>query len=429
MASSIVECDICCNVFSDDNYPRILPCSHTFCSSCINRIIATHSKTCPACRKKFTATSAGDLTINRIALDVVKQLSIKNVKPETLSRGPTGSFFEWKKLTKEIHEQMKDVFDATMTLNEIKDELLDAKREIGRFKEMLTDIELSIQQILRNINDSGCQLEATTDFTLTEPFLDVQEKVKKIKDLLQKNQKERYDITNEIIKMRMRVANVAAEMQKAFAVETLVISAVMVIEGKQRVARVRVKPRNQVHLSHFAEGHVPPKSLVINPEALMNTSPRNAFLDLAIEGTFLARIVIKVMEEGNLALNFLHLCAGDLGPSYANSQLSGVGWKSQSSERIYVDEYIRPVMKVDWTREGRREIYKSTPYKEGEVRGWFSEENASNFYIVTKDHPSWNLNNCFGIVEEGLDTLRDATSQYPDITTVRIVDCGVIFSE
>ncbi|XP_068237416.1 tripartite motif-containing 13-like [Palaemon carinicauda] len=435
MASNALECDICSNVFSEDNCPRNLPCSHTFCGPCINRIIMTLKKTCPTCREGFTATTAEDLIINRSLLDVVNQLSTLNLKPKPNEFG--------KKFNKELNqetknrilaelqivEEMENVFSATENLNEMKSELQGTKKEIGRFKKNLMEIELYIEEMLGDINIFGDQLESTTDLTLYEPFDDDQEKVKKIKDLLRKNQKERDDVKNKIFNMKKRLKVVAEDIEKVCGIDPAMEEERFagMIREKQMVTPITVKTRKHVSPSHYAEKDVIPKSLVTeHKEALMNVSSRKAFLDLAVEGTFLERIVIRVIDEGNLALKFLHMCAGDLGSSYANSHYLCVKRKGEAGERIVVRGYGIPDFgyTVDWNRERQGEIYKRMPWKAGDVRGWFSNEKASEFFVVIRDIPYWT-NNCFGIVEEGLDALRDAISLYPDIKIVQIVNRGL----
>ena len=50
MASNALECSICCERFDElGRCPRLLSCGHTFCSSCIDRLIKKNSINCPTC--------------------------------------------------------------------------------------------------------------------------------------------------------------------------------------------------------------------------------------------------------------------------------------------------------------------------------------------------------------------------------------------
>jgi len=57
-----VCCPVCTNRFTD---PKLLPCLHTFCLHCLQRIQATSgirdTILCPECRRKFTIPGNGDL--------------------------------------------------------------------------------------------------------------------------------------------------------------------------------------------------------------------------------------------------------------------------------------------------------------------------------------------------------------------------------
>ena len=51
----VMECTICFNGFDlSQNFPRILPCGHTFCSECLARLVqADSSLKCPNCNSKI----------------------------------------------------------------------------------------------------------------------------------------------------------------------------------------------------------------------------------------------------------------------------------------------------------------------------------------------------------------------------------------
>ncbi|NXH61368.1 TRI59 protein, partial [Rhabdornis inornatus] len=58
-----LTCAICCDIFAD---PRVLPCSHTFCRPCLQRLLqppgavpAGPSLSCPSCRARVAVPAAG----------------------------------------------------------------------------------------------------------------------------------------------------------------------------------------------------------------------------------------------------------------------------------------------------------------------------------------------------------------------------------
>lgn len=66
MNSNLIICDICSEQFHpniEDKKPRFLPCGHTFCTSCINKLNSTKPE-CPLDRKEFKMENIKDLPIN-----------------------------------------------------------------------------------------------------------------------------------------------------------------------------------------------------------------------------------------------------------------------------------------------------------------------------------------------------------------------------
>lgn len=68
-----LECAICLESWLKKD-ARILPCDHTFCYDCLERLVTEQSITCPQCRKRFNIPR-NDITrirknqIHRILID------------------------------------------------------------------------------------------------------------------------------------------------------------------------------------------------------------------------------------------------------------------------------------------------------------------------------------------------------------------------
>ncbi|XP_066965084.1 uncharacterized protein [Macrobrachium rosenbergii] len=70
------ECEICNEDFSEGNHcPKVLPCSHSICTLCVEQLIAGNKMNCPFCRKAFNANSANDLGTNIGLLKLLKYVS------------------------------------------------------------------------------------------------------------------------------------------------------------------------------------------------------------------------------------------------------------------------------------------------------------------------------------------------------------------
>ncbi|XP_066988370.1 tripartite motif containing 13-like isoform X1 [Macrobrachium rosenbergii] len=366
MEPSPLECKICCNEFSEDHCPRILPCSHVFCSRCIDELISTQKKQCPTCREGFTASSARGLMIIRDLLDAAKQLSSIHVGSKDWSGGPKKSVFESTKdfIEKSTLQSIADsqaaeteTKDLIRSFNEMKDVLLVANEDIEGFKEMIEELKLSNENKVRDIDQCtelmgdrlhlvlqgeddikvfNAKVASVTDFTSNGPLLDetgaildgVRGKIKELQDLVQKNKRDRDNFQKEILQMKARLRNLSHDIDSVstFAVKTF--------EGKQRVAPVQIESKDRVSVTHLEEGDIPPRSFAIELESLMQGSSQMAFLDLAYATNHQGRIIISVVNEGNKARNFLHMCKGDMGPSYANSQVLDVNYKGRPGECV-----------------------------------------------------------------------------------------------
>ncbi|XP_066990024.1 tripartite motif-containing protein 59-like [Macrobrachium rosenbergii] len=509
MASNPLECDICCNVFSEDHCPRILPCSHTFCNPCIDAFILAKKKECPVCRKTFRANSAEHVVINRKLLDAAKKFSSKHVGSKITSTRPKKCFLKTAKYFRE-NVTKRGIAVCSGAEAEAKD-LIDSYREMKKgVEEVILSSEKTLSSIDRNIKllmnrlekmqknktkfkESDAQIEAATDFISAAPLMqeaeDLLQAMEETMKEFQEDKREECHIKKEILKMKENLDKFVNDTERITEEEegqeteqeqeeerdpvvniTVAdfrsphgrlrgdaqreIFAVTTYEGKLRVAPVKIESNNQASFTHLQEGVLPPRCFVIELESLMQwspspspspppSSPPRAFLDLAYESTHLGRVIIRIIDQGGqLGLNFIQMCSGRTGPSYANSQILDVNNKGRAGEWIQMGDYVthggggggdgtstQAVLssREDWERKSQGKTYKSMQWKEGDVRGFTSYEKASWFGIVTRDHPSWNGKDCFGKVEEGLDVLRDAILKYPDTGKVKIAQCGCYF--
>ena len=81
MASpEVLQCPVCFEIYDDQNLcPRMLSCGHSFCSSCLERLLSVYDKFhCPTCRVEVNVSQAGVAGLPKnFAL-----LSIFDVKPQ-----------------------------------------------------------------------------------------------------------------------------------------------------------------------------------------------------------------------------------------------------------------------------------------------------------------------------------------------------------
>ena len=79
----LVTCAICLDYYQD---PRLLPCSHTFCFQCIEKLVKNGSFNCPLQdNMKITQNDITQLPINRTAKDMVEFVSSINLSTDKKS--------------------------------------------------------------------------------------------------------------------------------------------------------------------------------------------------------------------------------------------------------------------------------------------------------------------------------------------------------
>ena len=64
--SGAITCTICDEVYNlEESKPLLLPCSHTFCSSCIQQMQSINNKRCPVCRGSWAGQAVDSLPVIR----------------------------------------------------------------------------------------------------------------------------------------------------------------------------------------------------------------------------------------------------------------------------------------------------------------------------------------------------------------------------
>ena len=81
MASNGPKCSICLECYNDeDKCPRMLNCGHSFCSSCLNRLLHGNTIHCPTCRNPVAVpTGVQGLAKNFALLEIVNEASREQV--------------------------------------------------------------------------------------------------------------------------------------------------------------------------------------------------------------------------------------------------------------------------------------------------------------------------------------------------------------
>lgn len=160
-----------------------------------------------------------------------------------------------------------------------------------------------------------------------------------------------------------------------------------------------------------------------------NMSSGLAFLDLTWPDSPPRRVYVRLIPDMNVALGrqFVLMCTGHAGPSYARTRLLNLVDSTSKDELVGGDYECNDGSGGAPILSGIVSNKVMLPCAEGLVSGkWHSSEASSTkFGITTKKHEGYVWVRVFGKVESGLEVVR-AAAEVGDVGLVSVVDCGVV---
>lgn len=149
-----------------------------------------------------------------------------------------------------------------------------------------------------------------------------------------------------------------------------------------------------------------------------------AFLDLSW-GTSKGRVYVRLNKDTEWGHQFLQLCTGENGRTFAGTQLIEIYNKGSSGECI-IGGLISDFDQILTSKFWRSSHYQS--WIPGLMWGG-SGSQATQFGVTLRHWPYGSVPpSHFGWVEKGLNVLQTAVL-HPDIREVLVTDCGVILPD
>ncbi|XP_047496504.1 uncharacterized protein LOC125044087 isoform X2 [Penaeus chinensis] len=191
-----------------------------------------------------------------------------------------------------------------------------------------------------------------------------------------------------------------------------------------RISRIN----NEVYVHHLKDVR-PPASAHTIPFQEMATSfdlsSTLAFLELVWQDSPPRRVQIRLCRYNWLAKQFLMMCTGEKGPSYANTGMISDGYRGYSQECIQGGNYDGRKGKVIISPDDNP--IPKVPERAGIVKQ-HGHGNSTQFSIVIgAGRANTEVDKVFGYVENGLEVLMSAAkAQYEKKASVVIVDCGAV---
>jgi len=245
----ITECSICTEVYTD---PRVLPCVHTYCLKCIE----TWSKdkepgdevACPLCRKEFTLPSNGvrDLPKNFIVNNLLQMKELSSVESKTrpcevcsgdaVSENKLASVYcvecqqKLCQACEECHKKLKTTAAHEMIklgeevdIEALSDKLPSSKcsKHTGdqlRIYCLECEVAICMMCYIESHNSHKCsdvgkmadefRTQMTSDVSIVEFGIE------RCKQMLEKLQKEKNDLHQQITKAGKGISNKAEQMKR-----------------------------------------------------------------------------------------------------------------------------------------------------------------------------------------------------------------------
>lgn len=202
-------------------------------------------------------------------------------------------------------------------------------------------------------------------------------------------------------------------------------------QGRPRYARITMD-KETVCLHHLEDESPPTHAYTIPYRKVMdhaNMSSGLAFLDLTWPDSPPRRVYVRLIPDMNVALGrqFVLMCTGHAGPSYARTRLLNLVDSTSKDELVGGDYECNDGSGGAPILSGIVSNKVMLPCAEGLVSGkWHSSESSSTkFGITTKKHEGYVWVRVFGKVESGLEVVR-AAAEVGDVGLVSVVDCGVV---
>lgn len=201
------------------------------------------------------------------------------------------------------------------------------------------------------------------------------------------------------------------------------------VEGRHRFARITIED-DRLFLHALQDLSLPLGAAKLQlSEVVPACPPCLVFLDLCWPASMHQRVIIRLSPDTPMARQFVLLCSGERGPSYANTRLWGVGDKGLPGERLWFGDYENNdgtggAALLPNLSKGKYQKSASAGALWGTWQ-WGGRTRGAQFGITTRDRVGGVWSDVFGEVVEGMNCLRAAIN-HSDITEVIVVDCGVI---
>ncbi|XP_047493218.1 uncharacterized protein LOC125041883 [Penaeus chinensis] len=185
---------------------------------------------------------------------------------------------------------------------------------------------------------------------------------------------------------------------------------------------------DRIHLHNLEVGAPPDDAYTIKHSDLidlLDSSSTLTFLDFKGIRDEAKRIYIRMNGDTTRAKQFILLCAGTWGGSYADTKLIMVWNAGNEGECVWGGDYSCGNSIIPGLTTQGEYLH---PNKLGTVSGWYTDYRGTRFCITTKDKSHSNLISAFGMVEKGIDVVIDIVQSFYG-RDWKVTSCGLVIEE
>lgn len=154
-------------------------------------------------------------------------------------------------------------------------------------------------------------------------------------------------------------------------------------------------------------------------------SSTQVFLELVWQNSPPRRVQIRLCRDNWLAKQFLMMCTGETGPSFANTGMFSDGYRGYQQECILGGDYDGKKGKAIIAPDGNPK--EKVPERAGVVRQYGPGNSTQFSVVIGSGRPNVEVDKVFGYVENGLEVLMSAAkAQFQEKANVVVVDCGAV---
>ncbi|CAL4083567.1 unnamed protein product, partial [Meganyctiphanes norvegica] len=465
------ECLVCFSIYDDkERRPRFMPCGHTLCSSCLEKAITENSKTCPKCRRSYTASNVENLPVNFSLMGLVTSQNTSDKFPEcTEHLLPVSHKCTTHKIWVCESCQSEDHMPVSCKMIAIREEL---KRKKETQLDQSQPLLKTFEETCKKTDDRKIQCQKFIEENDKE-IIRLETMVKRLQDEIQRKRTSKVQMENNysifdqklgtiqrkrssydkavtslkssetirgVSKCSVEVKNetkklqlVSNELQKEADLMMQVFYDTALSRLGLCLGNNEVLVKDGMHHLHVFHGE---KNHRLSSQYLqftdINDPPSTdgilTFMDFAWPDQKPRRVYMKMMGNTLRARQHLLLLTGQCGHSYRDLTFYNTQKQGQPGENIVLRPYdgkkATPLFN-DVTKNDK----VNHPATSGLITGagWSGDNICNNalFSIHLKDDPGKDNTTGFGRVISGLDVIHDIVKS-AKTDKIKVVDCGLV---